>query len=411
MTILYALTFYAFYVMALGGIAAPFVAAEFGLDDAAITRIAGWISLGAFATALFTRLADRVGRRRVLVLSFAALAPFAGLTALARGVPSYVLPQIVVNALLGTLATALAVAVAEEAPDERRARAQSLFGVYTSFGGALALGLSNAVPRLPTGWRAFWIVAALPILAVPLVRARVLETARFDHARESGRVAATRARDLFAGSYRRRALGLLAVSLLKPVSLTAVQTWPFYHMVKTLGLDPAWATLVYVVGGGMGLAGNPLGARLTDQWGRRPTSVVATAVAIATGAAFFFVPRAASLASVLPALIVLMALTQITLAASAVADRCIDAELFPTALRATYLGVARLANAAGAVVAMFALSWLAAPLGGLPLAIAVVSAVTLVPALVVFVATVPETRGLTLEHASLEDEPLPPRAA
>jgi MFS transporter, putative metabolite:H+ symporter len=403
LALLYALTVHAFYVMALGGIGAPFLAKEFGFDDAAITRIAGWISLGAFGTPILTRLADRYGRRRILVLSFAGLAPFCTASAFATDVPSYVVAQIVVGALLGTFATALAVAVAEEAPDAQRATAQAYFGVFAAFGGALSLLLSTLEPWLWGGWRSFWIVAALPIVAVPFVRARLLETARFDAARDSGRVARTRARDLFAAPHRRRAFGLLAVGLLKPMSLNAVGTWPFYHMVKTLGLEPGWASLVYVVGGGIGILGNALGARLTDRWGRRPTSLASTSLAVLAGCAFFFVPRGATVAAVLPALMVLMAVTQIATSVYSVADRCIDAELFPTALRATYLGAARLMNAGAGVVSMFALSALAGPLGGLPSAIAVLSAATLLPALAIFLAVVPETRGLTLEHASLED--------
>jgi MFS family permease len=295
------------------------------------------------------------------------------------------------------------VAVAEEAPDALRAHAQARFGIYATFGGALALAVSTAVPSLPGTWRAFWWIAALPIVAVPAVRARLLETARFDDAVQSGRVAASRAVDLFAARYRRRTLGMLAVALLKPVSLTAVGTWPFYHMVKTLGLAPGWASLVYVIGGGIGMAGNPLGARLTDRWGRRPTSLVATGVTVVAGVAFFFVPHDASRAALLTSLIAAMALNQSATAVFSVADRCIDAELFPTALRTTYLGGARLMNAAGSVLSMFALSALAAPLGGLPTAIAAVSAVTLLPALAIFLAIVPESRGLTLEHASLEE--------
>lgn len=412
MKLLYALTFYAFYVMALSGIAAPFLALEFGFDDAAITRIAGWISLGAFGTALLTRFADRHGRRRVIVLSFALLPLACAATALAMDVASYVIPQIAANALLGTLATALAVAVAEEAPDESRARAQGHFGIFASFGGALALGVSTVVPSLPGGWRVFWVVAAIPVLCAPLVRARLLETVRFDAARVAGRVDATRASDLFAPKHRRRAIGLLAVALLKPVSTIAVGTWPFYHMVKTLGLAPGWASLVYVIGGGIGLLGNPIGARLTDRWGRRPTSLVATGVTVVAGAAFFFVPDSPSLAVLLPALIVLMAVNQVATAVFSIADRCIDAELFPTALRTTYLGAARLMNAGAGVVSMFALSALAAPLGGLPVAIAAVSAITLLPALAIFLAVVPETRGLSLEHASLEASELdPPQAS
>ena len=39
MRLLFALIIYAFYIQALGGLAAPFLAAEFELDDAAITAI------------------------------------------------------------------------------------------------------------------------------------------------------------------------------------------------------------------------------------------------------------------------------------------------------------------------------------------------------------------------------------
>jgi AAHS family 3-hydroxyphenylpropionic acid transporter len=402
--LLFALVVYGFYIQALGGLAAPFLAADFQLDDAAITAIAGWIALGAFGTALATRLADRYGRRRVLVASFAGLPPLALVSALAWGVPSYVVPQIGVNALLGTLVTALAVAVAERSTDAGRASGQAWFGFYASFGGAVALIMGALVPLLPGGWRAFWGLAALPVLAIPLVRARLAETERFTTARDSGRVATTRARDLFRGAYRRRAIGLLAVALLKPVAVAATSTWPYYHMVKTLELSPATASLVYFLGGGIGLVGNPLGARLTDRWGRRPTSLLGTLLAIASGVAFYYVPAETAAISPLPMLVALMAGNQIATSAFTVADRCIDAELFPTALRATYLGAARLMTAGSGVAAMFGLSVLAAPLGSLGNAIAVLSIASLLPALAIFLAVVPETRGLSLEHASLEDE-------
>jgi len=402
--LLFALIIYGFYVQALGGIAAPFLAADFGLDDAGITKIAGWIALGAFGTAVLTRLADRHGRRRVLIFAFAGIPPLALLSALAMGVPFYVLPQIGVNALLGTLLTALAVAVAERSSEAGRASGQAWFGVYASLGGAFALIIGALVPLLPGGWRAFWGLAAIPVFAIPFVRARLAETERFTAARDRGRVAATRAGDLFRGAYRRRAIGLLAIALLKPVALAATSTWPYYHMVKTLELSSATASLVYFLGGGIGLVGNPLGARLTNRWGRRPTSVLGVALAVASGVAFYYVPPGSGALSPLPMLVALMAANQIATAIFSVADRCIDAELFPTALRATYLGAARLMNAAAGVFAMFGLSLLAVPLGGLGNAIAVLSVATLLPALAIFLAVVPETRGLSLEHASLEDE-------
>jgi MFS family permease len=187
------------------------------------------------------------------------------------------------------------------------------------------------------------------------------------------------------------------------VSITVTQTWPYYHMVKTLELPPASASLVYLLGGTVGLAGNYLGARWTDTWGRRPTTLVGTVVAVASGIAFFFVPRTSG-TTLVPALCAVMAVNQLATSTFSVADRCIDAELFPTALRATYLGVVRLMNAAAGVAAMFGLSLLATPLGSLANAIALLSVATLVPALALFLFVVPETRGMSLEQASLEDE-------
>jgi MFS family permease len=192
------------------------------------------------------------------------------------------------------------------------------------------------------------------------------------------------------------------MSLLRPIALAATQTWPYYHMVKTLGLPPAAASLVYLVGGGVGLAGNYLGARWTDTWGRRPTSIWGVVVATTAGVAFFYVPPTSG-PLLVPALCLVMAVNQVATSAFSVADRCIDAELFPTALRATYLGGARLANAAANVTAMFALSPLAGPLGSLANAIAVLSVATLLPALALFLFVVPETRGLSLDQASLEN--------
>ena len=87
------------------------------------------------------------------------------------------------------------------------------------------------------------------------------------------------------------------------------------------------------------------------------------------------------------------------------ADRCIDTELFPTALRATYAGMARLAAAIAGVVCQFALSGLTSWLGGLPQAIAVLSLATFLPSIPIFLWAAPETRGLSLDEASLEELP------
>ena len=395
------LTAYAFYVQAIGGLAAPFLAREFGLGDAAITAIAGWVSVGAFGTALLTRLADRHGRRGMLLVCFALLPLLSLTSALAPDVASYTASQIAVNAVLGALLAALVVVIAEGATDSRRAAGQAWVGLVGAIGAGPALALAAGADRLPFGWRTFWAVAALPALAIPSVWSAFTETERFARARDLGRVASSRAADLFHGPLRRRSIGLLVVSFLRPMALIAVGTWPFYHMVKTLSLSPPVASLVYLIGGGIGQVGHPLGARLSNRWGRRPTSLAGSIVAVATGLLFFWVAPG-------PwerlELIALMALSQGATAAFSVSDRLLGVELFPTPLRATFAGASALMLAAAAVASQFGLSLLSARLGGLVPAITWLSLATFVPATAVFLLVVPETRGLSLEQASLEEE-------
>ena len=189
------------------------------------------------------------------------------------------------------------------------------------------------------------------------------------------------------------------------MALIAVGTWPFYHMVKTLSLSPAVASLVYLVGGGIGQVGHPLGARLSNRLGAAADVLVGSIVAVATGILFFWVEPGPS---ALVQLIALMALSQGATAAFSVSDRLLGVELFPTPLRATFAGASALMLAAAAVASQFGLSLLSARLSGLVPAITWLSLATFVPATAVFLLVVPETRGLSLEQASLEEESAAP---
>jgi MFS family permease len=401
MRLLLGLSVYAAYLQALPGVTSPFLAAELGLDDAQITAIAGFVSLGAFGTAALARMADRRGRRGLVILCFALLPLLSLGSALAPGIVTYTLSQIGVSALMGALFTGIVVVMIERSSESRRAAGQSWFGLACAAGGGLAIGLAALGNDMPWGWRGFWLVAALPALAIEPVRRALGETERFTRARDDGHVAASRARDLFRGPWRRRSLALLCVASLRPIALIATSAWPYYHMVKSLGLSPVTASLIFFFGGGVGQLGNPLGARLADVWGRRPTAVWGSAVAVATGIAFYWIPLGPAAVT---ELVALTAVNQGATAAFSVADRLLATELFPTPLRATFSGVGGLMGAGAQLVANFGLSLLVAPLGGLVPAISWLSIVTFVPATLIFLAAVPETRGMSLEQAAAEEE-------
>jgi len=85
-----------------------------------------------------------------------------------------------------------------------------------------------------------------------------------------------------------------------------------------------------------------------------------------------------------------------------VALRAAGTELFPTRLRSTINGWGAVVGAASGVAVHFATAALAQRMGGLVPAITVLASLML-PAVVVFLWLVPETSGLELEAASLEE--------
>src|SRR6202167_115598 len=62
------------YTLSVSGIASPWIAKSFHLSQPALARLFAWMSISAFGSMLLARLADRVGRRLV-ILGALLLAP------------------------------------------------------------------------------------------------------------------------------------------------------------------------------------------------------------------------------------------------------------------------------------------------------------------------------------------------
>jgi putative MFS transporter len=383
----------------------PFVAREFGLSGAEVAGLLGFSSLGALAAFAIARLADRHGRRRVLIGCLALLAPFAIGSALAGSVRSYVVFQTLLAALYVSVLATTMVVITEELPDALRAKGQAYYGLVFSLGGGPVLLLAPLLADPIGRWRWIWAIPSLSLLALPWIRRSLPETRRFTRAEASGSVAATHARDMFRGPYRRRAIGLLSAWMLRSISVTTALTYLYYHSVAERQIAPAAASAILVIGGAAGLGGSPLGAWLANRWGRRPTLAVFALLCVVAGLAFYWVPDTTPTATAL-ALGACFAVNQIAFNSYAVAERCIDTELFPTALRATYAGATRLAQALAFVISNFAVSLLAGALGGMVPAISWICVATALPAVAIFLAVAPETAGHTLEETSLEGTPL-----
>ncbi len=377
------------YIDAVNMAVAPHVAAGFALSDSTIAAAFGGCSAGALASLPLARAADRHGRRHVLLLCLAVLAPLALATALAPSLAVFVVAQLPVYAIKGVLMALIPVMVTELMPIGRRATGQAWVGFGGTVGAGLALGVVAATAGFAGRWRYAWAIPALGLVALPLLRRVLPESALFERARASGEAGQSRARELLEPELRVRTLGVVAVGALYPFATTGAQFWVIYHPVRNLGVETWIATLLVITGGSLSTAGYALAARLCDRWGRKPTFVLGSLLFVGAAVAFYRVPADAAPH---PGWLLGLCFGLMSLGASAslVAMRAASTELFPTRLRGTVSGVLAVAASAAVVTVSFSIALLAHSLGGIAPAASLVAG-ALVLAALVFVVALPET--------------------
>jgi Na+/melibiose symporter-like transporter len=241
----------------------------------------------------------------------------------------------------------------------------------------------------------------LVVLALPWIWARVPETDHFRAHRLRPAVEGEGMLELVSPTYRRRALGLLTVGVLRGAGIGALAFYTFHHAVHNLGL-PAWqASLVFGLSGLVGNFGNASGALCSERWGRRPTQVVGVAVTVTAGVAYYWVPPGQAWTPIALGLAFFGYVLGVQ--SFSVADRLLDTELFPTRLRSTYAGMRMIGDSAAGVIQNFGLAAAIAALGSLELAVTVMVVGLVVPATALFWWATTETRGVDLDRASLEE--------
>ncbi len=389
------------YTMAINGVGAPWIAKSFNLGESGIARLFAWISLAALGALALSRLADRIGRRRVLLTCMTAT-PLAALgAAVSSNFVMFTLFEIFLYAFIGATVSGSVVMLAEELPIEQRAQGQSYGGLAMGLGSGLCVLLMPLLERSGYSWRWLLALAAAGLIGVPFITRAIPESGRWERAAAHGAIRDSRFLDAFGTRYRRRALPIMACALFSAISGTAIMGWSYFHAVSVVGLPAGIASTLVLIGGGLGMAGFPLGAWACERAGRVPT-VVTCGVVVTAGALFYYWGPPAHFGS--PALWLGGGFCWFTLAANAatVGGNAAATELFPTALRGTMIGWFTLINAIGAVCAQGTIAALAEPLGGLSNVVGYLALLAL-PSAAIFGVFIEETRGLSLEVAAREE--------
>ena len=162
------------------GYVAPALAKEWGLGKAALGPVFSAGLFGLMIGALvFGSLADRVGRKTIIIGSTLAFGIGALVTAAVQDVTTLLIVRFLTGLGLGGAMPNVIAMTSEFNPHRRRATMVMImfcgFSVGAALGGLLAADL---IPRF--GWRAVFVVGGVaPVIMVPILALRLPESVRF----------------------------------------------------------------------------------------------------------------------------------------------------------------------------------------------------------------------------------------
>jgi putative MFS transporter len=368
----------------------PKLGGEFGVAQDSLGFVLSLISLGTMASFFVVRLADRYGRKPVIVVSLAGYGALTLATYFANSLLLFALLQFGARMLMVTQLALAYVMLSEELPADLRGRANGLLGAAGSAGAALPALFLAPFEATSVGWRGLFLVGALPLLLVPLFITRVRETRAFEarrgQARESEFFAQTRV--LFGPRLRSRTLAMSALWFVINFWSAAVAFFFYYYVQNERGWVDTDLAIVAPAAVPFAFLGYVVAGWLCDAIGRKPAAllylVLGAGMAIACYQATGWWTIAACWVGIQ------------TLLGVWVVANTLTAELFPTEVRAAANGLTlSLVGRSGFVVAPMLTGTLSVSFDSTGHAVSLLALVNLL-AIPIIVFAIPETRGLDL---------------
>ncbi len=393
------------YDIALMGFVLAPVAKEFGVSLGSESEIVMWARLGVLLAFPLAMLADRFGRRAILMVTIIGSAVTTLATAFAQNEQQFILLQGAVRMFGYAQDMISIVVIAEEMDDRVRGWALGLLAASAAVGGGLSGIIFAGIEFLPYGWRSLYVIGAIPIFIIAWAWRSMPETRRFQELKQQTKdpssehnvqSAWTRFRSLTT-DHGKRFFSLLAVTAPLAFGITAASVLIQTYLQSDLLVSPGVVTLIFVGGGLFGLFGNFIAGRLSDKIGRKPVFIVASiGFAIAMAALYQGSQNLYLIA-------VLWGFSVFAFFAMEVVMGAWSAELFPTEQRSTASGARLATNIISGGLALLTVSLLYGPLGGHANAISVLLPSIFIATLVAWL-TIPETAGKTLEQIAAEGE-------
>lgn len=356
-----------------------FAADQFDAGRAAQGNTLAAVRIGVVLSVVAARLADRFGRRPLILLTAAASCLLTAVGALAPNLWALGSAQTLSRGLATALATLLVIAAAEEVPAAARALAVSLLTLGSALGSGMVVWVLPVADLDPNGWRIVYLVplAALPVLL--WVRRHLPETRRFQAARDDrGPTTVDRGRFVLLG-----VTAFAGALFLSPASQFSNE-----FLNDERGYSAAAISVFRLTTSTPAGLAVLLGGIVADRRGRRRLGAIGLLLgSVATALSYHSSGVALWLWALLGVWII---------GAAVPALRVYQTELFPTRARGRVAGWLDLIAVSGSAIGLVATGILADRWGSLAPAVSVMLVGPLVVAVLVLLRF-PETRAVELE--------------
>ena len=263
------------YDMTVLGLALPDIQKSFSISEERLGKVIAIAKMGSIPALFLALLSDRIGRRSMLMFTLLGLSIATAATGFARTAEEFIAMQFLARGFSTAEEIIAVIYVLELLPVMHRGWGVGFLAAMGAIGAGLASLLYGAVEFLPGGWRALYVLAALPILYLAWLRRLMPESAMFNHY-VKGDTAHSVWRP-FATVWSTHRGQMMAIGLIAAAfwfHLAATMNFMSKYLQEMHAYAPQDISLLYIVAGAVAITGNVTAGRISDRIGRRPTLAV-----------------------------------------------------------------------------------------------------------------------------------------
>jgi len=378
-----------------------YAAAQFDASTSDQGQLLASVRIGVLLSLAIIAVADRRGRRIVVIASVLGACVFTALGALSPNMWWLGTSQTFARALATVIALLVSIIAVEEMPSGARAFAISVLTMAAALGAGLCVANLLYFDTAVWAWRIAYVVPLIAIVPCLRISRQLPESKRFTERQLLNKAKTNTTSQPSPRSGREinwRRFGLLACAgFLWSLFLAPAAQFLNEFLRTERGFSGALIALFVLATNTPGGIGIVLGGKLADRHGRRFVG----AIGIAGGVTFTVISYLSWGWPLWMASVVATTIGAIAIPALAV----YGPELFPTSQRGKANGGLQVFSVAGSSIGLLLVGWLADRMGGLGQAMAVVA---IAPAILIVLVLLffPETTRKELEELNPTDQPL-----